>query len=282
MRTRMGRRAVSVIVMSLVALAGGLGLAPDADAQPTFVPAAQATIRPGVQVVTGNGQCTANYVYHRAGELYLGMAAHCAGLGEQTDTNGCATESRPLGTPVTIAGAEHRGTLAYSSWAAMEANGERDPLACAHNDFALIRIDPRDHDRVNPTVPHWGGPVGVASPTAPALNGYRAYGNSSLRQGLTLLSPMWGFAAGNHTAGGWLRQAVTLLPGVPGDSGMGLQTYDGLAAGVLSSISIFPDTGLLNFTDVAMAMRYARATGMPDLKLATGDPINANQLPLGL
>ena len=57
--------------------------------------------------------------------MYVGYAAHCAGTGEATDTNGCNVDSLPLGTPVTFneggslldegtqVGA---GTLAYSSW----------------------------------------------------------------------------------------------------------------------------------------------------------------------
>ena len=35
-----------------------------------------------------------------AGSVYVGYAAHCAGTGGQTDTNGCDTGSVPLGTTV--------------------------------------------------------------------------------------------------------------------------------------------------------------------------------------
>jgi hypothetical protein len=278
----MGRRAVSIIVMSLVVLAGGLGLAPDAGSQPTFVPAAQATIRPGVQLIVANGQCTANFVYHRGEDRYLGMAAHCASLGGSSDLNGCSTSSRPLGTPVRIGGATRPGTLVYSSWLAMQAAEESDAQACQYNDFALVRIDPADHGRMNPTVPHWGGPTGLAPAGSWPTNGYRGYGNSSLRQGITLLSPMWGWGIGNYNARGWLRQAYTLLPAVPGDSGMGLQTTDGRAAGVLSYLVVLPSVGSLGFTDLNLALGYARAHGMDGLQLAHGDPINPNQLPLGL
>ena len=48
-------------------------------------------------------QCTANFVFtDTAGNIYVGYAAHCAGLGAATDTNGCLAESLPLGTPVTF------------------------------------------------------------------------------------------------------------------------------------------------------------------------------------
>ena len=32
-----------------------------------------------------------------AGNTYLGYAAHCAGTGSSTDTDGCTTKSLPLG-----------------------------------------------------------------------------------------------------------------------------------------------------------------------------------------
>jgi hypothetical protein len=277
----MVRRILMVVAISAAALAAGVGLAPGATSQPTFAPVDQATVHPGVQVIIGNGQCTSNFVYYEGTELYLGTAAHCAGLGSQTDLNGCTTPTQPAGTPVTIQGATRAGTLAYTSWEAMQKAGETDPLACNFNDFALVRIHPDDHGRVNPTVPHWGGPLGVANPIVPAGVAYRAYGNSGLRQGLTILSPMGGTNAGTY-ADGWLHQGFTLLPAVPGDSGMSLQTTDGLAAGVLSSIGLFPDTGTLNFTDVGRAMRYARGHGFPGLRLAIGSPFNPHQLPLDL
>src|SRR5689334_11056460 len=67
-----------------------------------WAPAASAKIHPGVQTYTaGSGQCTANFVYtDGAGNVYVGQAAHCAGTGEATDTNGCDAGSLPLGTKV--------------------------------------------------------------------------------------------------------------------------------------------------------------------------------------
>ncbi len=45
---------------------------------------------------TDGAQCTANFVYtDAAGDTYVGYAAHCAGTGAATDTDGCtATRSR--------------------------------------------------------------------------------------------------------------------------------------------------------------------------------------------
>jgi hypothetical protein len=266
--------------LALATITVGLGLAPDATSAVRFASADQATVHPGVQLFIAGSQCTSNFVYFQGDDEFIGMAAHCAGLGEQTDTDGCATGSLPIGTPVEIDGATKPGSLAYSSWETMQRVGEQDPLTCAVNDFAFVKIDPADHGRVNPTVPHWGGPIGVAG-TVPDGTQFRAYGNSLLRQGLTLLSPMGGLNTGT-AYNGWVHRAITLVPGVPGDSGMALMTTDGLAVGVLSSISLFPNTGQLNFTDVSRAMQYAQQHGFPGLNLALGDAFNPNQLPLGL
>jgi hypothetical protein len=89
-----------------------------------------AAIHPGVMTFTGGGQCTSNFVFRDGGGTYLGQAAHCAGTGAATDTNGCDAGSLPLGTPVEIDGATRPGTLVYSSWLTMQARAEEDANAC--------------------------------------------------------------------------------------------------------------------------------------------------------
>ena len=143
-----------------------------------------------------------------------------------------------------------------------------------------MRIDPADYGLVNPTVPHWGGPLGVADPLVPVTS-YRAYGNSLLRQGLTVLSPMTGVPTQTYD-NAWVHGTITVLPGIPGDSGMPLMTDTGLATGVLSRISLLPNAGQLLFTDLALAMKYADQHDLPGLQLARGGPFNPNQLPLGV
>ena len=128
-----------------------------------WAPAGQATVHPGVQVFTEGAQCTANFVFEEGTSVYLGQAAHCSGTGGATETDGCTSGSLPLGTPVEITGASRPGTLAYSSWLTMQASGETDPNVCAYNDFALIRIDPADVPKVNPSIPRFGGPTGVGA-----------------------------------------------------------------------------------------------------------------------
>src|SRR3954454_12051949 len=62
-----------------------------------WAPADTAPIHPGTMMYTDGAQCTANFVYtDSAANVYVGYAAHCAGTGGQTDTDGCSTGSLPL------------------------------------------------------------------------------------------------------------------------------------------------------------------------------------------
>ena len=65
-----------------------------------------------------------------------------------------------------VNGASRPGTLVYSSWLTMQAQGETDADACAYNDLALVRLDPADVAKVNPSVPGFGGPTGVGGASA--------------------------------------------------------------------------------------------------------------------
>src|SRR5690606_14713453 len=113
-----------------------------------WAPRASADITPGVQMYTDGAQCTGNFVFtDAASRVYVGYAAHCAGTGGQTDTNGCRTTSLPRGTKVTfrkqgsLLGEGEKvgtGTLAYSSWATMQDVHEKNADACAYNDLALV------------------------------------------------------------------------------------------------------------------------------------------------
>lgn len=198
------------------ALAAIIALALLPTSSSAWAPAKAATIHPGVQVFTEGGQCTANFIFTEGSSVFLGQAAHCSGTGGQTETDGCSGSSLPLGTPVEVTGASKPGTLAYSSWLTMQASGETDPDTCAFNDFALIRIDPADVGSVNPSVPGFGGPTGVGTVGGLGSTVY-SYGNSSLRGGVTKLSPKQGILVQNE-GGGWSHVVITLTPGIPGDS----------------------------------------------------------------
>ncbi|HEX6596293.1 MAG TPA: hypothetical protein VF045_05125 [Acidimicrobiales bacterium] len=278
-----GRRAVGGFGVAAMVAALLVAVVPvAATAVPAWAPATTATIHPGVMVTSPAGQCTANFVFYDSDDVFIGQAAHCTSTGGPTDTDGCLASSLPLGTPITIGGASQPGTLAYNSWIAMAERGETDADACAHNDFALVRIDPADVARVNPSVPHWGGPVALA--TAGTLTGQKvySYGNSSLRLGLTLLSPKVGISLGD-SAGGWNTTAYTLTPGIPGDSGSGFLDRSGRALGVLSTVQLLPLPAANGVGNLRLELEYLNGEAHDPVRLASGtEPFRPNQLPLGL
>lgn len=247
----------------------------------SWAPAATATVHPGVQTVTNGGQCTANFVFTDGTNVYIGQAAHCSSTGAQTDTNGCSTASLPLGTPVDIQGASRPGTLAYNSWLTMQQRGETDPDICQYNDLALVKVDPADVGKVNPSVPVWGGPQGVNTTGTAAGDLVYTYGNSSLRLGLTALSPTYGVSQGD-AGNGWSHQIVT--PRIPGDSGSPFLDANGRALGVLSTLSVgIPGGFYIGVGDVGRELGYAQTYGgMGGVSLVDGtEPFDSGAIPIG-
>jgi len=260
-------------------------LAKDQSIAAAWTPAATAAIHPGVMMYTDGAQCTANFVHtDGAGNVYVGYAAHCAGTGGATDTNGCEAGSLPLGTPVSLreggslisSGTQvGTGTLAYSSWLTMKQNGETDPDACAYNDFALVKVDAAYVDDVNPSIPFWGGPVGINTAGTIAGDQVYTYGNSSLRAGISVLSPHTGVSLGSD-GNGWTHPLYTVTPGVPGDSGSAFLDADGKALGTLSTLGLAPLPASNNIGDISHELNYAKAnSGISGLTLSLGtEPFN--------
>jgi hypothetical protein len=248
-------------------LAGAIVAGP-ASAAPTWAPASSAAIHPGVQTLTDGAQCTANFVFYDASNVYLGQAAHCSGTGAATETNGCDSGSLPIGTPVDIGGSQP-GTLVYNSWLTMQANGETNPDACAFNDLALVRVAAADVSKVNPSIPFWGGPTGINSSGTAQGDTVLSYGNSSLRGGVTQLSPKQGKSVGDD-GNGWSHTVYTVTPGIPGDSGSAFMDATGKALGVLSTVAIAPLAGSNGVGDVAKELAYANSAGGFGVTLATG------------
>ncbi len=292
MRTR-PVTAPAAVVLALLPVVLGLLLPAGAGAATarrfaSWAPADEATITPGVQMYTDGSQCTANFVYtDRRGRVYVGYAAHCAGLGEATDTSGCDTPTLPRGTKVRFAQGGNlasggttvgRGRLVYSSWETMQRLGTTDADTCDYNDFALVRLPQRLARSVNPSVPFFGGPTGVSTDGAPAGSQVYSYGQSSLRP-TTLLSPKVGVSLGAF--GDWSWDVYTLTPGVPGDSGSGLLDADGAAFGTLSTVALAPLPLSNGVGDLAAELDFARRhSGIKGLRLARGtEPFSA--LPLG-
>jgi hypothetical protein len=269
-----------------VLLAAAVLSAPQANAAQTigqsWAPAATAKIHPGTMMYTDGAQCTANFVFtDSAGATYVGYAAHCAGLGEATDTDGCLADSLPLGTRVTFneggslldegtqVGA---GTLVYSSWLAMHRLGTSDANACAYNDLALVKVDAADVGKVNPSIPFWGGPTGIDTDGTATGDRVWTYGNSSLRFGISQLSPHTGVSLGDDAAdGGWSHPLYTVTPGIPGDSGSAFVSEGGLAIGTLSTLGLAPLPASNNIGDLGKELAFAQAhAGIGGLQLVNG------------
>ncbi|HEX3294414.1 MAG TPA: serine protease [Solirubrobacterales bacterium] len=235
-----------------------------------WAPADQATIHPGVQLFTQGAQCTSNFVYQDGSNVYLGQAAHCSGTGAATDTDGCDSGSLPVGTPVDVTGADHPGTLVYNSWLTMQSKGETDADTCAFNDLALIKVDPADVGKVNPSVPAFGGPTGVGTWGGTGSQVY-TYGNSELRGGIAALSPKIGLVV-QGTPSGWSHDVHTVTPGIPGDSGSGFLDANGGAIGVLSTVQLAPLAASNGVGNLGMELAYlhANAPGFAGVNLVPG------------
>ena len=271
----------------LPALAVALAMACAPASASAWAPAASATIHPGVMTFTGGpsflegaGQCTANFVFtDSAGNVYLGQAAHCSSTGSDTETNGCSTKSLALGTPIYsgdivnggVQTGTEIGTLAYNSWIAMQNAHETDANTCAYNDLALIKILPSQVSKVNPTVPFWGGPDGLAAGVSQQGEQIYSYGNSILRLGISALSPKTGVSLGDREGtGGWSQQLYTVSPGIPGDSGSAFLNASGDALGVLSTVELAPLPGANGVGTLPKELAYANtATGL-GLQVADG------------
>ena len=249
----MKRKLICVSGVPALAL---LALAPASAS--AWAPAGSAAITPGNMTFTEGAQCTSNFVFRDANDVFLGQAAHCSGTGAATDTDGCASESLPIGTRVEISGAAHPGTLLYNSWLEMQADGEADRDTCAYNDFALVKIDPADVDTVNPSIPGFGGPTGLGPSSAMLGETVYSYGNSSLRAGVTKLSPKQGVVVGSE-GNGWSRTVYTATPGIPGDSGSGFMSDSGEAIGVLSTLQILPTAASNGLGDLRKELDWMRA-----------------------
>jgi len=247
-------RSKLALLVATVAFAAA-ALAPSAAS--AWAPGSSATIHPGVQTYTVGGQCTANFIFEDGAGVYIGQAAHCSGTGGQTETDGCTSGSQPLGTPVEVKGASKPGTLVYNSWLTMQARGETDPDTCAYNDLALVKLDPADVGKVNPSVPGFGGPTGLGTVGDLGSTVY-SYGNSELRGGITKLSPKQGIVIQNE-GNGWSHIVSTLTPGIPGDSGSGFMNGSGEAIGVLSTLQIAPLAGTNGVGDLGKELAYLNA-----------------------
>lgn len=271
-----------VAVGAAIVLLAGVAVAGAAAGSTTsaipWAAAGNAAVHPGVMTFTAGAQCTSDFVFTDGSGVYLGQAAHCAGTGGSTETNGCTASSLPLGSPVQVTGASKPGRLVYSSWRTMQSIGEKDPNACAYNDLALIKIDPADVGKVNPSIPSLGGPTGIDRDGTSLGDPVVSYGNSELRFGLSLLSPKVGVSLGDE-GGGWSHTVLTVTPGIPGDSGSAFLDSGGQALGILSTLSLAPLAGTNGVGDLGKELDYLHAhSSFTNVQLALGSTFRGSLL----
>ena len=190
--------------------AGAQGVQIPADELNTACPGVQTD--PGVSaggcIVAPYG-CTANFIYG-SGLDYIGTASHC------TDNVG-----QPVVMQVDTTTIAEIGTVA-----------KRTSQQVPGNDFALIAIDPAVKAQwgVNPRLPVVGGPNGIYTGCGPV--GVEYYGHGyvvAVGQG----KPEGGLATNfNNDGYGWTGVAA------PGDSGSGVITTGGQAAGNLTHLIV--------------------------------------------
>jgi hypothetical protein len=219
---------------------------------------------------SAGAQCTSNFLFtDKAGNLYSGQASHCTSEAGELSGSGCNTSSSPLGTPVTLGDSGVTGTLAYSSWLTMQAVGEKDENTCFYNDFALVKIPASAVSMANPSVPVFGGPVGVASAGAHSGDMVEGIGSSGLRGGYNDLSAQRGVVVTSDPSG-WFHVIYLVAPGIPGDSGGGYMDANGNSLGVLVSVNTMPP-GSNTVIDLSHALAYAQAhSGIKGLELVRG------------
>jgi hypothetical protein len=251
--------AASLSVITGTAHAGG------------FSPPAEATVHPGVVLYADGKACTANFVFtDAAGHFYIGEAAHCLSSGEPTNFDGCVDPVLPLGTEVGIAGSDVKGRLAYSSWSTMQAVKEQDSTTCLTNDFALVRLPDDAIGTLNPTVPYFGGPTGLAPDTEGTGEFVYSYGNSPLRQGVAALGPKSGVVLERDDED-WTYLCYFVTPVIPGDSGSGVLDESGRALGIASSLIFVPHPASNGVASLPKALAYAQAhSGIRGLTLVLG------------
>lgn len=271
-----GRRMAGVGVALGVAVAAALVAPMTASAAPaaSFAPADSAAIGPGVQISTplpnGAELCTANFLYTDAdGAVYIGAAAHCnAAEDAMSSVDGCKEPVMPEGTEVSILGRDgesYAGTVAYNSWAVMQAKGESDPALCNLNDFELIKLDDADIAKANPSVPGFGGPT--ALDTDGTESGEKVY---SYQPNQLVATPNKQGQSFGQPEGPRTHVVATNPPGVPGDSGSGYLDAEGKAFGVLSSL--MAPTATNGVADIAQALGYAAENGsVGEISLVPGD-----------
>jgi hypothetical protein len=232
----LGLTALGAAVFPPPVLADGPFTLRDAPCPPIPMPAAQDSapvgpgtcpgVRPGGRVLTTIGDCTFNFLFRSPdGTRYIGTAGHCVDPGTASnsdsnpDGNGRIERVWSRGSgPVAKDPAGHRiGEFAYA-------------IVNPPKDFALIRLD--SAVEASPEMCHFGAPRGVYTGKTAAAVVLQYYGNG---EGIDTVAPARSAVALGTPDPDHIYATGLALPG---DSGAGVMTADGLAIGVLVTFGL--------------------------------------------
>ena len=204
-------------------------------------------IRPGARMTAPVG-CTFNWIVRdSAGDLYIGSAGHCTGVGSRVATEGVG----------------EFGTVVY--------NGYSRGI-----DWLLVKVDANKLHRVDPTLCHWGGPGALGVPDLG--DELLVYGFGTGYGTLAATRARVGVAY-TKTAGE--MQYVGMMQ--PGDSGAPVMTDEGEAVGihVRSSLSV-PVVGLRVDPSYKYATRLDFAMADASTALGTTISLVTSDVPVNL
>jgi hypothetical protein len=169
--------------------------------------------------------------------------------------------------------------MVYNSWLTMQSLGETNPDVCQFNDLALVKLDPADAAKVNPSIPFWGGPVAINTSGTQLGDNVYSYGNSELRLGISTFSPKRGVSVGD-SGNGWSHTVYTATPGIPGDSGSAFLDPQGRALGILSTVAVAPLPASNGVGDINKEIGYLHAhSSFGSVQLALGtEPFDGGRI----
>jgi hypothetical protein len=217
-------RIIRSLVVGAVALSLGLPALAGLSG-PVAAAATGGTVHPGVAVNFGGVTCTVGAVMRERKTVYLAVPASCGGIDLGKPQNGCVEPTTPVGSPVGIQGANHRGTVVYNSFSEMQLHGVHATDECHYNDLALIRVNHLDRRLVSAVVPGTTAPHAVpsklpASGTALHFGASHGTAGSTHHKGWELdastMAMLSTYQAGSPvTSGGKLVGMLIVLPKGP-------------------------------------------------------------------
>ena len=261
-----GSRAVAAL-----AVAGGLLVAGSAQAAPTWAPASSATSirasRPSPTAVSAPP--TSSSTTPRTCTSARPPTAPAPDGNTATDGCDSGLAARSARRSRSTAPASP-ARMVYNSWITMQAHGEADADTCAYNDLALVRLDPADVRQGQPVDPVLGRPDRARRTDGAARRQVYTYGNSSLRGGVTQLSPKQGTSLGDRRRRLEPQRATRSRRASPVTPGSAFMDRQGRRSACSATLQLAPLAGSNGVGDLARELAYMHANGGPQAQLVNG------------